>query len=144
MRYTRPGCCAAARARANGRLAMPASASAALRRSNPTPCGAPRGAPFDRRPSRRQSSILRVNDRARIVAGAGCCPSTKFHGGIMIGTLSRSLAALITIAVAMPALAQVAVPAPGQSARIDAIKKAGVLRVGVLANAPWLVENTKG
>jgi polar amino acid transport system substrate-binding protein len=27
---------------------------------------------------------------------------------------------------------------------VDAIKKAGVLRVGVLANAPWLVENTTG
>jgi len=36
------------------------------------------------------------------------------------------------------------VPAPGKSARIDAIKKAGVLRVGVLANAPWLIENTTG
>ena len=36
------------------------------------------------------------------------------------------------------------VPAPGASPRIDAIKKSGVLRVGVLANAPWLVENTKG
>lgn len=35
-------------------------------------------------------------------------------------------------------------PAPGASPRIDAIKKAGVLRVGVLANAPWLVENTSG
>jgi polar amino acid transport system substrate-binding protein len=44
----------------------------------------------------------------------------------------------------VPALAQVAVPAPGASPRVDAIKKAGVLRVGVLANAPWLVENTTG
>ena len=33
---------------------------------------------------------------------------------------------------------------PGKSPRIDAIKKAGALRVGVLANAPWLVENTTG
>jgi polar amino acid transport system substrate-binding protein len=62
----------------------------------------------------------------------------------MIGTLSRRLVALVTMAIALPALAQVAVPAPGASPRIDAIKKAGVLRVGVLANAPWLVENTKG
>jgi polar amino acid transport system substrate-binding protein len=45
--------------------------------------------------------------------------------------------------VAYPAMAQ-QLPAPGASPRIDAIKKAGVLRVGVLANAPWLVENTKG
>jgi polar amino acid transport system substrate-binding protein len=36
------------------------------------------------------------------------------------------------------------IPAPGKSARIDAIRKAGVLRVAVLANAPWLVENTTG
>ena len=36
------------------------------------------------------------------------------------------------------------VPLPGKSARIDAIKKSGALRVAVLANAPWLVENTTG
>src|SRR5258707_15229169 len=58
------------------------------------------------------------------------------------------LQALITglalvAATSLPALAQ-DVPAPGKSARIDAIKKAGVLRVAVLANAPWLVENTTG
>jgi polar amino acid transport system substrate-binding protein len=34
-------------------------------------------------------------------------------------------------------------PAPGVSPRVDAIRKAGVLRVGVLANLPWLAENTK-
>jgi polar amino acid transport system substrate-binding protein len=37
-----------------------------------------------------------------------------------------------------------AVPAPGTSARIDAIKKSGVLRAAVLSNPPWLVENTTG
>ena len=42
------------------------------------------------------------------------------------------------------AYADVAAPPPGASPRIDAIKKAGVLRIGVLANAPWLVENTSG
>src|SRR3982750_2172533 len=52
--------------------------------------------------------------------------------------------ALPLLVAAWPAFAQVAVPAPGASPRIDAIKKAGVLRVGVLANAPWLVENTTG
>jgi len=61
----------------------------------------------------------------------------------MSSTFGRGLAALLTL-VALPALAQVAIPAPGASPRVDAIKKAGVLRVGVLANAPWLVENTKG
>jgi polar amino acid transport system substrate-binding protein len=35
-------------------------------------------------------------------------------------------------------------PAPGASPRIDAIRKTGALRVAVLANAPWLVENTTG
>lgn len=35
-------------------------------------------------------------------------------------------------------------PAPGESARIDAIRQAGELRVGALAVVPWLVENTQG
>ena len=52
--------------------------------------------------------------------------------------------ALLALALCVPAFADVPVPAPGASPRIDAIKKAGVLRVGVLANAPWLVENTTG
>lgn len=47
------------------------------------------------------------------------------------------------LALSLPALAQEP-PAPGESARVDAIRKAGALRVGVLANAPWLVENTTG
>ena len=49
----------------------------------------------------------------------------------------------LVAATSLPAPAQ-DVPAPGKSARIAAIKKAGVLRVAVLANAPWLVENTTG
>ena len=45
--------------------------------------------------------------------------------------------ALLSLAVnaTFPAFAQ-DVPAPGVSPRIDAIRKAGVLRVGVLANLP--------
>ena len=58
--------------------------------------------------------------------------------------LVRCAAALAPLAFTLSAAADVAVPAPGGSPRIDAIKKAGVLRVGVLANAPWLVENTSG
>ena len=50
---------------------------------------------------------------------------------------------LAGLLAALPASAQ-DVPAAGTSPRIDAIKKAGVLRVAVLANAPWLVENTTG
>ena len=58
--------------------------------------------------------------------------------------IDRSFALLLALALCAPAFADVPVPAPGASPRIDAIKKAGVLRVGVLANAPWLVENTTG
>ena len=56
----------------------------------------------------------------------------------------RCAIAVVAVAVSSSATADVAVPAPGTSPRVDAIKKAGVLRVGVLANAPWLVENTSG
>ena len=57
--------------------------------------------------------------------------------------LRRALAFSL-VAVATSSIAEVAAPAPGASPRVDAIRKAGVLRVGVLANAPWLVENTSG
>lgn len=57
--------------------------------------------------------------------------------------LKHILLACAMFGLALPAVAQ-PVPAPGASPRIDAIKKAGVLRVAVLANAPWLVENTTG
>ena len=53
------------------------------------------------------------------------------------------IAAALLLAAAA-AFADVPIPAPGSSPRVDAIKKSGVLRVGVLANAPWLVENTTG
>ena len=61
--------------------------------------------------------------------------------------MSRRFIRVILSVVALasaPALADVPLPAPGASPRIDAIRKAGVLRIGVLANAPWLVENTTG
>lgn len=71
---------------------------------------------------------------------------TMFDG--RLGAAVRPLAgAAILSAVALlsgtPAMAQ-EVPAAGASPRIDAIRKAGELRVGVLANVPWLVENTSG
>src|SRR4029453_10112964 len=59
-------------------------------------------------------------------------------------SLARSAALVAALIATVSAYGDVAVPAPGASPRIDAIKKAGVLRVGVLANAPWLVENTSG
>jgi len=55
-----------------------------------------------------------------------------------------TLAGTASILTAAGAVAQVATVAPGASPRIDAIRKAGALRVGVLANAPWLIENTSG
>ncbi|MFY3900975.1 transporter substrate-binding domain-containing protein, partial [Achromobacter xylosoxidans] len=54
-----------------------------------------------------------------------------------------SACALAAYALAAPAMAQEA-PAAGQSARIDAIRKAGELRVGVLQNAPWLLQDVSG
>src|SRR2546421_6049623 len=65
-------------------------------------------------------------------------------GGTMSKCIDRSFVLLLVLALCAPAFADVRVPAPGASLRIDAIKKAGVLRIGVLANAPWLVENTTG
>jgi len=56
--------------------------------------------------------------------------------------LARTLFTLLPFSMA-GAMAQEA-PAPGVSPRIDAIRKAGELRVGVLQNAPWLIENTTG
>ncbi|HEY2036442.1 MAG TPA: transporter substrate-binding domain-containing protein [Steroidobacteraceae bacterium] len=60
-----------------------------------------------------------------------------------MGQLITACAAVGAIAVAGSAWAQ-EVPAPGTSPRVDAINKSGALRVAVLPNAPWLVENTKG
>lgn len=55
-----------------------------------------------------------------------------------------ALAGAASILAAGSAIAQVGTVAPGASPRIDAIRKTGALRVGVLANPPWLLENTSG
>ena len=56
-----------------------------------------------------------------------------------------ALALLVGAVLSAPVAAQAQdAPSPGQSPRIDAIRKAGALRVGVLANPPWLYENTSG
>ena len=55
----------------------------------------------------------------------------------------RRWAAAALLAAASAAGAQEA-PAPGQSPRVDAIRKAGELRVGVLQNAPWLIQDVSG
>ena len=57
--------------------------------------------------------------------------------------LRKSPVAALILGIAGAAMAQTP-PAPGASPRVDAIHKAGGLRVAVLANAPWLVENTSG
>ncbi|MBO9123724.1 MULTISPECIES: substrate-binding periplasmic protein [unclassified Rhizobium] len=63
----------------------------------------------------------------------------------MLGLKVLSALTLAASIVVSGGIAKAAdVPAAGASPRIDAIKKAGVLRVGVLANTPWLVENTTG
>jgi len=62
-------------------------------------------------------------------------------------SLPRPVAALALVAALAAtltsALAQTP-PPPGASPRIDAIRKAGVLRVGVVNNPPWLAQNTTG
>lgn len=56
----------------------------------------------------------------------------------------RRLLAAATLLLAAGAASAQQPPAAGASPRVDAIRKAGTLRVGVLANAPWLIENTAG
>lgn len=55
-------------------------------------------------------------------------------------------APLLLAALLVPvwALAQTAVPATGQSKKVDEIKKRGTLRVAVIGEFPWLPENTSG
>lgn len=65
----------------------------------------------------------------------------------MNGMLRRGLSAVgaACCGLALFAAAQAAEPpAPGESPRVDAIRSAGVLRIGVIANPPWLIENTGG
>src|SRR5207237_1422954 len=58
-------------------------------------------------------------------------------------TMMMPAVAVLLAILAGPAAAQEP-PAAGASARVDAIRKAGALKVGVLANLPWLSENTSG
>lgn len=64
----------------------------------------------------------------------------------MIHFSKLRIAVSVAASVAFMASAAFAqdLPAAGASERIDAIKAAGELRVGVLANPPWLVEDTTG
>lgn len=58
-------------------------------------------------------------------------------------SILKPAVASLLLGLGLSAMAQTP-PAPGASPRIDAIRKAGELRVGVLQNAPWLIENTTG
>ena len=62
---------------------------------------------------------------------------------VRLGAAKIIAAAAVLAAASSVALAQTP-PAPGASPRIDAIRKAGVLRVGVVNNPPWLAQNTTG
>ena len=62
---------------------------------------------------------------------------------VRLGAAKIIAAAVVLAAASSAALAQTP-PAPGASPRIDAIRKAGVLRVGVVNNPPWLAQNTTG
>ncbi|SDP48418.1 polar amino acid transport system substrate-binding protein [Rhodoferax sp. OV413] len=62
---------------------------------------------------------------------------------VRLGAAKIIAAAAVLAATSSVALAQTP-PAPGASPRIDAIRKAGVLRVGVVNNPPWLAQNTTG
>ena len=53
-------------------------------------------------------------------------------------------AAVVALGLSAAAYAEVAVPAPGSSKKVDEITKRGVLNVAVLAEPPWLAENTTG
>jgi polar amino acid transport system substrate-binding protein len=57
---------------------------------------------------------------------------------------SRAAALATVFTTFGPAALAQTPPAPGASPRIDAIRKAGVLRVGVVNNPPWLAQNTTG
>jgi polar amino acid transport system substrate-binding protein len=58
-----------------------------------------------------------------------------------------STAAAVVVSIMLagpPALAGTELPQPGSSKKIDGIKARGALNVAVLAEPPWLAENTKG
>ncbi len=59
-----------------------------------------------------------------------------------LDTAKALVATALLAGASFAAMAQT--PPPGASPRIDAIRKAGALRVGVVNNPPWLAQNTTG
>lgn len=62
----------------------------------------------------------------------------------VIYALSGTFVALALVLSGVPSRADVAVPAAGTSKKVDEIQKRGVINVAVLAEPPWLAENTTG
>jgi polar amino acid transport system substrate-binding protein len=63
------------------------------------------------------------------------------YRSFFVGAAAIIAAAFLATA---PSLADVQVPAAGTSKKVDEIKARGTLNVAVLAEPPWLAENTKG
>jgi len=64
--------------------------------------------------------------------------------GKLVVTVSGLLVAAGITAASLAYADDTTVPAPGVSKRIDDIKARGTLRVGVLPDFPWLVQNMTG
>ncbi len=62
----------------------------------------------------------------------------------VVGRLLGGIAAVCIAVGGNAALAETAAPEKGTSARIDQVQDRGTLRVAVLGEFPWLVENTTG
>ncbi|MBL8905589.1 MAG: transporter substrate-binding domain-containing protein [Rhizobiales bacterium] len=58
--------------------------------------------------------------------------------------LTAALSALLSFGASGAMAAGADVPAPGQSAKIDAIKERGTLKAAAIGEFPWLPENTTG
>src|SRR6218665_1051779 len=69
--------------------------------------------------------------------------AVALRGAGAVGLVCRGALAAALLGGGISALPQPP-PASGVSARVDAIRKAGVLRVGVVNNPPWLAQNTSG
>jgi polar amino acid transport system substrate-binding protein len=68
----------------------------------------------------------------------------KMRSGILGGIIAGIIGIGALLMASSVIAASIDVPAPGVSKRIDAIKARGTLKVGVLGESPWLIENTSG
>ena len=63
---------------------------------------------------------------------------------IALNRCAKAFALATVMTASVGSTSAQAPPPAGASPRIDAIRKAGVLRVGVVNNPPWLAQNTTG